>query len=45
MFDEPPLLTPEIDSDDEEYLPTAEQDDPVWSKEPVPNSQKYLCIH
>ena len=25
-------------SNDVEYLPTADLDDPVWSKEPVPDS-------
>ena len=38
----PPM--PEVDSDDE-YLPTADPDDLVWSKGPVPDSQEYLCIH
>ena len=44
-FDETPLPPPEVDTDDEEYLPTADLDDQVWSKEPVPNSWEYLCIH
>ena len=35
----------EVDSDNEEYLPTAYLDDPVQSKEPVPDNQEYLCIH
>ena len=34
-----------IDSDDEEYLPTADLDDAVWSEKPVPNNQEYMCIH
>ena len=41
-FDETP--PPEVDSDDEEYFPTADFDDPVWSEEPVADSQKHLCI-
>ena len=45
MFDEIPLPTQDVDSDDEEYLPTADLDDPVWSEEAVPDSQEYLCIH
>ena len=36
---------PEVDSEDEEYLPTAGLDDPVWSEEPVPDRGEYLCIH
>ena len=36
---------PEVDSDNEEYLPTADLVDPVWSKEPEPVRQEYLCIH
>ena len=36
---------PEVDSDDEEYLPTADLDDQVWSEGPVPDSWEYLCIH
>ena len=35
----------EVDSNDKEYLPTAEQVDPELSKEPVPASWEYLCIH
>ena len=35
----------EVSSNDEEFLPTADLDDPIWSKEPVPNSREYLCIH
>ena len=42
-FDEKP--PPEVDSEDEEYLPTADLDDLIWSKKPVPDSQKYLHIH
>ena len=41
-FDETPLPMPKVDSEDEEYLLTA---DLVWSKEPVPDSREYLCIH
>ena len=41
-FDE--TLPPEEDSDDEEYFPTGNLDDLVWSEEAVPNSQKHLCI-
>ena len=33
MFDKIPLPMPEVDSHDEEYLPTADLDDPVWSEE------------
>ena len=36
---------PEVDSEDEEYLPTADPDNPVWSEKPVPVSKEYLCIH
>ena len=35
---------PDMDSEDEDYLPTADLDDPVWSKDLVQDSQKYLCI-
>ena len=45
MFDKTPLPTPEIRSDGEEYLPAADLDGPVWSEEPVPDSQEYQCIH
>ena len=44
-FDETPSSMPEVDSNDEEYLPTAHLDDPVWSEEPVPYSQEYPCIY
>ena len=40
-----PLPTPEVGSDNEEYLPTVDLDDPVWSEEPVPDNWEYLCIH
>ena len=36
---------PEVDSDEEEYLPSADLDDQVWSEKPVPNSWEYLLIH
>ena len=36
---------PEVDSDDKQYLLTADLDDPVWSEEPVPDTWEYLCIH
>ena len=37
---------PETDSEDgEEPLPTADLDNLVWDKEPVPDSREYLCIH
>ena len=39
----PPMA--EVDSNDEEYLPTADCNDPAWSKEPVPDNQEYLCIY
>ena len=39
-----PLPT-EVDSEDKEDLLTVDLDDPVWSKEPVLDSQMYLCIH
>ena len=45
IFDETPPPTPEVDSDNEEYLATADLDDLVWSKEPVPDNQEYLCTH
>ena len=35
----------EEDSDDEEYLQTADLDDQVGSEEPVPDSLKCLSIH
>ena len=44
-FDQMPSLMTEIDSDDEEYFSTAELDDHVWSKDPVPDSQENLCIN
>ena len=31
--------------DEEEDFPTADLDDPVWSEEPILNSQQHLCIH
>ena len=38
--------TPEIDSEDnEEPLPTADLDDPVWDEESVQDSRKSICIH
>ena len=43
IFDETPLQG--VDSVDEEYFPTADLVDPVWSEDPVSNSQKCLCIH
>ena len=36
-------LMPEMDSWDEEDLPTAYLDDPVWSEEPVPDGQECLA--
>ena len=45
IFDEALLPMPEVDSNDEEYLPTADMDDPVWSEESVPDSQEPMCIH
>ena len=42
-FNEMPLLKPEVDSSNEEYLPNADLDDLVWSKEPVPDSQEILA--
>ena len=45
-FDETPLPMPEINSEDhEEPLSTADLDDPMWDKEPVPDNREYLCIH
>ena len=44
-FDETPPPMPEVDSDDEDYLLTADLYDPVWSEEPVQDSQEYLCIN
>ena len=43
-FNETPPLMPETDYD-EEALPTADLDDPVWEEELVPDSREYLCIH
>ena len=40
-----PLPTLMGDSDEEEYFPTAELDELMWSKEPIPNSWENLCIH
>ena len=45
MFNETHLPTSEVGSDDEEYLPTAELDDPVLSEEPVSDSRVHLCTH
>ena len=39
----PPM--PDEDSKDEEYLPAVDLDDLVWSKDTVPDSHEYLCIH
>ena len=36
---------PEVESEEEEYLQTADLDDAVWSEEPLPDTQKYLCTH
>ena len=36
---------PEVHTNDDEYLLTADLDDPVWSEEPVPDSWEDLCIH
>ena len=45
-FDVTTLLVSAADSEDEEEdLPTAELDDPMWDEEPVPDSREYLCIH
>ena len=44
-FDDKPLPIPKVDCDDMEYLPTADLDDSVWSKDPMPDSWEYLCIH
>ena len=44
-FDETPLPIPDVDSDDEDFLPTADLGDLVWSEEPVPNRWEYMCIH
>ena len=44
-FNDTPPLMPEVDSNDERYLPTADLDDQVWSEEPVPDSREYMCIH
>ena len=35
----------EVVSEDEEYLQTADLDDPGWPEELVPDSHEYLCIH
>ena len=32
-------------TNEEEFLPKADLDDPVWSEKHVCNSQIYLCIH
>ena len=39
------MTPPKVDSDDEEYFPTADLDDLLWSKEPPPNSQKHQSIN
>ena len=31
--------------DKEEDLPTVELDDPMWDKDPLPDSREYHCIH
>ena len=37
---------PAADSEDEdEDFQTADLDDPLWDKEPVPDSMEYLCMH
>ena len=36
---------PEVDSNKEEYFPTADLNDWVWHEEPVLNTLKHLCIH
>ena len=36
---------PDLDSDDEHFLLTADLDYLVWSEEPMPDSWEYLCIH
>ena len=36
---------PEVYSGDDEYFPTADLDDLLWSEECVFNSWEYLCIH
>ena len=41
-FNKMPPPTPDMDSEDEEYLSTAGLDDPVWSEEPVSDSHKYF---
>ena len=41
-FDEVPPPVTKVDSDNEEYLLSAQLDDPMWSKELVPDSQEYL---
>ena len=45
MFDKTSPPTPEVDSDQEENLPTTDLNDPVWSEKPVPDSWEYLYIH
>ena len=44
-FSETPPSMPEVDSDDDKYLPTADLDKLVWYEEPVQDSQEYLSIH
>ena len=44
-FDETPPPALAADSKDEEDLPVAELNDPMWDKELVPDSREYLCIH
>ena len=36
---------PEVASNDEKFLPTADLEGLVWSEEPVPVNWEYLCIH
>ena len=44
-FDEIPPLAVAADSEDkEEDLPMAELDNPLWDKEPAPDSREYCCI-
>ena len=43
-FDGTPPLKMDSKKEEDDF-PTADFDDPVWSEEPIPNSQQHMCIH
>ena len=40
-----PTIANSRSEEDEEDLPTAGLDDPIWDEEPVLDNREYLCIH